>query len=431
MATLGSLSMRPLGGLLEQQRVRLCCGVLLAIDLSVFLFMVAGTHGLIVPLAKPTSTDFVSFYAAGNLADAGTPELAYDRAEHYAAEERAAEVGIDYNFFYYPPTFLLLCAVLGHLPYIVAFLIFEMATLSLFVRLAQHPGRTHLDDSRAASRLPSGAMDIRLGPERVSDCRAVWRGDGLDRPATGGRGPSLRSALLQAAFRSTGPSGACRWRLLACIRSSFRLGCCAMPLVADRFRLGNMARFPGGSGRIPCRLSIRADPVQWLHQLVRSGAVARRNPVDGLRSSGSHDSGCRASGGVRLAAPPPAADQGGDARCGDARRRPLGPVLRSDAGRGCDRLAGARRWNTPTCRVGKTRAGGAVPSYAQSAQFDRDFAPADRTPRHSGVRRFRRFACGAGRGHGPEPQIGSPCTSNHALSSSPPAGNKSSTRPIP
>jgi hypothetical protein len=78
----------------------------------VFLFLVAGTHGLIVPLAGPTSTDFVSFYAAGALADAGTPELAYDQAAHDAAEQRATAAGVEYRFFYYPPVFLLLCAAL-------------------------------------------------------------------------------------------------------------------------------------------------------------------------------------------------------------------------------------------------------------------------------------------------------------------------------
>src|SRR5258707_2608398 len=82
------------------------------------LFLVAGTHGLIVPLAGPTSTDFVSFYAAGALADAGTPELAYDQTAHDAAEQRATAAGIEYRFFYYPPVFLLLCAALDRLPYL-------------------------------------------------------------------------------------------------------------------------------------------------------------------------------------------------------------------------------------------------------------------------------------------------------------------------
>jgi hypothetical protein len=71
------------------------------------------------------------------LADAGKPELAYDHAEHYAAEERATAVGVEYRFFYYPPVFLLLCAALAHLPYMVAFLVFEAVTLALYLIVAR------------------------------------------------------------------------------------------------------------------------------------------------------------------------------------------------------------------------------------------------------------------------------------------------------
>ncbi len=130
--------MRLPSGLLDGDRIRVGCGILLAIEIAVFLFMAAGTHGLIVPLPTPTSTDFVSFYAAGSLADAGMPELAYDQAAHYAAEQRATQVGIEYNFFYYPPTFLLLCAAIAHLPYIVAFLVFETGTLLFYLLVARH-----------------------------------------------------------------------------------------------------------------------------------------------------------------------------------------------------------------------------------------------------------------------------------------------------
>jgi len=130
--------MRLPSGLLDEKRIRVGCSILLVIEIAVFLFMAAGTHGLIVPLPRPTSTDFVSFYAAGSLADAGTPQLAYDQAAHYAAEQRATQEGIEYNFFYYPPTFLLLCAAIAHLPYIIAFLVFEAGTLLFYVLVARH-----------------------------------------------------------------------------------------------------------------------------------------------------------------------------------------------------------------------------------------------------------------------------------------------------
>lgn len=119
--------------LLNRRRVLLLCKVLLAVELAFFLFLAAGTRGLIVPLKHPTSTDFVSFYAAGSLANAGTPQLAYDQAAHYAAEQRATEPGIVYNSFYYPPAFLPVCAALAHLPYAVAFVLFEAVTLGFYL----------------------------------------------------------------------------------------------------------------------------------------------------------------------------------------------------------------------------------------------------------------------------------------------------------
>ena len=131
MTTAALHLLHALGAALDRDRVLAYCRILLAVETAVFVFLVAGTHGLIVPLAGATSTDFVSFYAAGSLADAGTPELAYDQAAHGAAEQRATAAGIEYRFFYYPPVFLLLCAALARLPYLAAFLVFEAATLAL------------------------------------------------------------------------------------------------------------------------------------------------------------------------------------------------------------------------------------------------------------------------------------------------------------
>ncbi|MBV9861712.1 MAG: DUF2029 domain-containing protein [Alphaproteobacteria bacterium] len=117
------------GAWLTRRRVTGYSGLLLAVEIIGFVFLIAGTHGWIVPLPRPTTTDFVSFYAAGALADAGTPQLAYDQAAHYAAEQQASAPGIEYQFYFYPPVFLLLCAALARLPYLAAFVLFEAATL--------------------------------------------------------------------------------------------------------------------------------------------------------------------------------------------------------------------------------------------------------------------------------------------------------------
>jgi alpha-1,2-mannosyltransferase len=118
---------------LNQKRIRMLAAVFLVVEIALFGFMVAGTHGWIVPLETQPTTDFVSFYAAGSLANAGTPELAYDHASHLAAEEAATNPGIEYQFFNYPPVFLFLCVVLARMPYLVAFICFESFTLALYV----------------------------------------------------------------------------------------------------------------------------------------------------------------------------------------------------------------------------------------------------------------------------------------------------------
>jgi alpha-1,2-mannosyltransferase len=121
----------------DRHRLATAARLLLAIEVAAFVFCVLGTHGLVTPLPKPTSTDFVSFYAAGSLANAGAPQLAYNPAAHYAAEQQATEKGITYNYFYYPPPFLLVCAALARLPYLVAFIGFETATLVFYARIVQ------------------------------------------------------------------------------------------------------------------------------------------------------------------------------------------------------------------------------------------------------------------------------------------------------
>jgi len=130
------------GEWLSRKRLRLYVIILLAAELAVFAFIVAGTHGWIVPLDKPNTTDFVSFYAAGRLAEAGTPAFAYDHAAHLAAEEAIVGQGIQYQFFNYPPVYEALFALVARLPYLAAFIAFQTATLILFLAV----GRRILDD---------------------------------------------------------------------------------------------------------------------------------------------------------------------------------------------------------------------------------------------------------------------------------------------
>jgi len=122
---------------LHRARIIGWSGILLTAELVALAFLIAWTHGAFVPIHPPTTTDFASFYAAGKLALAGTPALAYDHAAHHAAEMAATAPGIEYQFFFYPPVYLLLCAPLALLPYLASFVLFQAATLALWLVVAR------------------------------------------------------------------------------------------------------------------------------------------------------------------------------------------------------------------------------------------------------------------------------------------------------
>jgi hypothetical protein len=125
--------LRTLDTILRRDRVITYAPVVVALQFALFVFTVAGAYGFLGPLARPTSTDFTSFYAAGMLADSGHPELTYDLQAHYRAEEAATQPGIEYKYFYYPPTFLLICAAAAKLPYVWSFVIFEAFGFILYL----------------------------------------------------------------------------------------------------------------------------------------------------------------------------------------------------------------------------------------------------------------------------------------------------------
>jgi alpha-1,2-mannosyltransferase len=118
---------------LTRQRIIAGGQALLLIELTILILLALWQHGVIAGEVSRTSSDFVSFYAAGKLALAGTPALAYDQAAHFLTEQRFTVEGAPYQYFFYPPMFLLLFAPLASLPYYVAFYVFEIATMAAFL----------------------------------------------------------------------------------------------------------------------------------------------------------------------------------------------------------------------------------------------------------------------------------------------------------
>ena len=95
--------------------------------------LLAGLIAMWVRHGQQVPSDFVSFYAAGKLALSGAPQLAYSQVAHYLAEQHATAAGIQYVFFFYPPVFLIVCAALARLPYLVAFVTLQALSLAFYL----------------------------------------------------------------------------------------------------------------------------------------------------------------------------------------------------------------------------------------------------------------------------------------------------------
>jgi alpha-1,2-mannosyltransferase len=120
-------------GWLTRGRVFALGQALLLAEVTVLVLLALWQHGVLTNQPSATSSDFVSFYAAGKLALAGTPALAYDQAAHFLIEQRFSVAGAPYQYFFYPPVLMLLFAPLALLPYYVAFYVFEFVTLAAFL----------------------------------------------------------------------------------------------------------------------------------------------------------------------------------------------------------------------------------------------------------------------------------------------------------
>ena len=133
---------------LHRERVQGYAAVFLfaTVLVGVARVLVAGSG---VPLlGDAMRDDYISFWAAGRLALAGTPAAAYDVARHWAMQ-RTIYPEFGYEAFYYPPTFLLLCALLALLPF--------------YVSLAGFLAVTLLGYWRALTRMLPGAGVVLLG----------------------------------------------------------------------------------------------------------------------------------------------------------------------------------------------------------------------------------------------------------------------------
>lgn len=121
------------GAWVTPERARLVALALLATALIAIVWLIGTSDGLNDRLNRPLGTDFASFYAAGTLVRDGLAAFAYDPAVHFAREQAIFGGATQYYAFQYPPVFLLVSAALAQLPYLPALVVWQAATLVLYV----------------------------------------------------------------------------------------------------------------------------------------------------------------------------------------------------------------------------------------------------------------------------------------------------------
>ena len=141
------------GDFLTRERARLWAGGFLVAFAAAILFLALTAHGLNDYKGRPLGTDFSSFYAAGTFALDGVPSAAFDPARQHEQERASFGEDTPYYAWTYPPVFLLVAAPLATLPYVPALLVWQLATLALYLAAMVWLWRRTTRDAAATDRI--------------------------------------------------------------------------------------------------------------------------------------------------------------------------------------------------------------------------------------------------------------------------------------
>ena len=121
------------GQFLSRERIRLwTIAILIGFALGL-VYLAVTAHGINDYKGRPLGSDFSDVYAAGSLANDGHAAQAFDPAHHFAREREIFGKDTQFYGWHYPPFFLLIAAPLARLPYLPALLIWQIATLALYL----------------------------------------------------------------------------------------------------------------------------------------------------------------------------------------------------------------------------------------------------------------------------------------------------------
>jgi hypothetical protein len=146
---------------LNAGRVRVYSWMIVTIFATVLIAWVGfSLPDMVDPRGKPLGYDFMAFWSAARLAMGGQAAAAFDGPTIAAVQHAAVPFRPDIWFpWHYPPTFLLVVAPLGRLPYPAALVLFVAGGVALWAALV----RQLLVDRRMwiiAAALPAGLINL-------------------------------------------------------------------------------------------------------------------------------------------------------------------------------------------------------------------------------------------------------------------------------
>lgn len=153
------------GDWLTRSRMRLWALAVLVASAGGIVFLVATANGLNDYQGRPLGTDFSLVYAAGTYTLEGRAEAPFDAPLQHAREQQIFGAGTPFYPWIYPPFFLFIAAALALMPYVLALVVWQGATLALYLlairavlsfraRSRDEPWEQGAGDVRAAMRDP-------------------------------------------------------------------------------------------------------------------------------------------------------------------------------------------------------------------------------------------------------------------------------------
>jgi alpha-1,2-mannosyltransferase len=121
------------GDWLTRERLRLLPVAVLIMSVFAIVYVVTTSDGLNDYQGRPLGSDFSNVYAAGTYVREGHPSAPFDWPAQYKREKEIFGLQTQFYGWHYPPFFLFVAAALATMPYPLALLVWQIATLALYL----------------------------------------------------------------------------------------------------------------------------------------------------------------------------------------------------------------------------------------------------------------------------------------------------------